>query len=198
MFEYKYRNFYEVLKNNDEKYGKNIAYFDNERKITFSRLKLKVDTFARFLEFIGVKRGDKVALVVANSPEFVIAFLGAGKLGAVPVPINTFLKEEEIAFIINDCEAKVLVSSSKYAKETRNLPQKTGIEKTIWEGDFEDLDEDNISFAEILSNLESHEKISYEPNIDDIAAIIYTSGTTGKPKGAMLSYKNIFANKPLP
>ena len=194
MFEYKYNSFYEILKEHAKNIPNSTAYFIGDRKIDFYRLKMKVDTFARFLEFIGVKKGDKVALVVANSLEFVIAFLATGRLGAVAVPINTFLKEEEIAFIINDSNAKILVASNQFAKNTENLLKKTPIEKIVWEGDRKDLDEDNISFQEILSNLESHERVSYKPNIDDLAVIIYTSGTTGKPKGAMLSYKNIFAN----
>lgn len=194
MFEYKFNSFYEALNEQAKKRPKHIALFDEDRKITYERLKLKVDTFARFLEFIGIKRDDKIALVVVNSTEFIVAFLATGKLGAVPVPINTFLKEDEITYILNDCEAKVLISSAKFAKETKNLFDKTGIEKIIWEGEFEDLNEKNISFKEILSNLESHEKIDYHPNIDDIATIIYTSGTTGKPKGALLSYRNIFSN----
>ena len=194
MFKYRYKNFYEVLEYHAKKRPKHIALFDENRKITYERLKLKVDTFARFLEFVGIKKSDKIALVVANSTEFIVAFLAAGKLGAIPVPINTFLKEEEIAYILNDCEAKILVSSAKFSKETKNLFDKTKIQKIIWEGEFEDLDEKNISFKEILSNLKSHEKIHYKPHIDDIATIIYTSGTTGKPKGAILSYRNIFAN----
>ncbi|NPA82207.1 MAG: fatty acid--CoA ligase [Epsilonproteobacteria bacterium] len=194
MFDYKYNSFYEVLSYHAKEYPSRTAYFIENRKIDFYRLKMKVDTFARFLEFIGVKKGDRVALVVENSLEFVVAFLAAGKLGAVAVPINTFLKEDEIAYILNDCEAKILVSSSKFAKNTQNLMEKTKVEKIVWEGERITLDENNISFKEILSNLESHEMVRYKPNIEDLAVIIYTSGTTGKPKGAMLSYKNIFAN----
>ncbi len=194
MFDYKYNNFYEVLTKHATESPSQTAYFIDNKKIDFYRLKMKVDTFARFLEFVGVKKGDKVALVVANSLEFVIALLASTKLGAVAVPINTFLKEDEIAYILNDCEAKILVSSSKFAKNTQNLIEKSKIEKIIWEGERISLDENNISFKEILSNLESHEIIHHKPKIDDLALIIYTSGTTGKPKGAMLSYKNIFAN----
>jgi len=194
MFDYEYNSFYEVLAHHAKEYANKTAYFIDNKKIDFYRLKMKVDTFARFLEFVGVKKGDRIALVVANSLEFVVSFLASGKLGAVAVPINTFLKEDEIAYILNDCGAKILISSSKFAKNTQNLMDKTKVEKIIWEGERISLDENNISFKEILSNLESHEIVHYKPNIDDLAVIIYTSGTTGKPKGAMLSYKNIFAN----
>jgi len=194
MFDYKYNSFYEVLAHHAKVIPDKTAYFMDDRKINFYRVKLKVDTFARFLEFIGIQKGDRIALVVANSLEFIVSFLAAGRLGAVVVPINTFLKEDEIAFILNDSNAKLLISSAKFAKNTENMIKKTSVEKIVWEGDRKELNENNISFNEILSNLESHEKVSYKPDINDLGVIIYTSGTTGKPKGAMLSYKNIFAN----
>ncbi len=194
MLEYRFNSFYEILSLHAQKRPKHTALFDGDRKISYKRLKLKVDTFARFLEFIGIKENDKIGILVANSPEFIVSFLAAGKLGAIPVPINTFLKEEEIAYILNDSGAKILISSAKFSKETKNLFDKTSIQKIIWEGDFEELDERNISFKEILSNLESHEKTLFNADIDHIATIIYTSGTTGKPKGAILTYRNIFSN----
>ncbi len=194
MFEYGYNTFYEVLREHAQNRPKATAYFIDDKKINFSRMLLKVDTFARFLEFLGLHKGERIGLVMANSLEFIIAFLAAQKLGAVPVPINNFLKEDEIVYILNDCEAKFLVASAKYSKELQNIFAKTGVKKIIWEGEYNGLDENNIAFSEILANLESHEKITQPVDIDDIATIIYTSGTTGKPKGAMLSYRNIFSN----
>ncbi|MRI58020.1 MAG: long-chain fatty acid--CoA ligase [Epsilonproteobacteria bacterium] len=194
MFDYRYNTFYEVLKEHAAKRPKATAYFVGDRKINFSRMLLKVDTFARFLELIGVHRGDKVGLYLANSPEFIVALLAAQKLGAIPVPINNFLKEDEVSFILNDCDAKILVASAQYSKELQNIFSKTNVQKIIWEGEYNGLDENNIAFSEILANLESHEKLTQNVDIDDIAVIIYTSGTTGKPKGAMLSYRNIFSN----
>jgi len=193
MIKYDYNNFYEVLEKNAEKFPKKTAYFIDDRKINWGRVKKKVDTFARTLEFLGVEKNDKVPVLVGNSLEFIVTVLGIQKIGAVAVPINTFLKEDEIAYIINDVEADLLIASAKFSNNLKNIRQKTGIKKIIWEGEFKNVDSDNISFSEILSNFESHE-VSELPKIDDLAFIIYTSGTTGKPKGAMLSYKNIFSN----
>ena len=190
---YPYNNFYEVLERNAKEYGRKVAYFIDKDKITWREVKRKVDTFARSLELLGVKKYDKVPIYVGNSLEYVIAFLGIQKIGAVPVPINTFLKEDEIAFIVNDVEAEIMVASSKFACNIKNIREKTSIKKIIWEGEPEKIDEDNISFKEILANIEPHEVIE-PPSLEDLAVIIYTSGTTGKPKGAMLTYKNIFAD----
>ncbi len=190
---YLYNNFYEVLLKNAKEIGKKPAYFIDNKKITWRDVKRNVDTFARALELIGVKKEDKVPIYVGNSLEYIIAFLGIQKIGAIPVPINTFLKEDEIAFILNDIGAKFLIASSKFKKNIPNIRKKTSVNKIIWEGDVSKVDEDNISFSEILANIEPHESVDL-PNLNDLAVIIYTSGTTGKPKGAMLTYKNIFAD----
>jgi len=193
MINYDYDNFYEILERNAAKYAKKTAYFIDDRKITWERVKKKVDTFARTLELLGVKKGDKVPLFVGNSIEYIVAFLGIQKLRAVVVPINTFLKEEEVAYILNDVDATIMVASTKLANSIKNIRALTSIKKIIWEGDYKEIDADNISFNEILSNFESHE-VTELPKIDDLAVIIYTSGTTGKPKGAMLCYRNFFSN----
>jgi len=193
MFNYEFNNFYEILERNAKQFPKKTAYFIDDRKVTWSRVKKKVDTFARTLEFLGVKEKDKIPLFVGNSIEYIVALLGIQKLGAIAVPINTFLKEDEVAFIVNDVEATLMIASSNLANSIKNIRKKTNIKKIIWEGEFKNIDADNISFSEILSNFESHE-VSELPEIDDLAVIIYTSGTTGKPKGAMLSYKNFFSN----
>ena len=190
---YKYNNFYEVLEKNAKKFRKKPAYFIDDKKITWEEVKKKVDTFARTLELLDVKKNEKVPLYVANSPEFIVAYLAIQKISAVPVPVNTFLKEDEVAFIVNDVEAKLLIASSKLSKNIQNIRKKTAVRKIIWEGDYPEIDEENISFSEILANYDPHESVEL-PDIDDLAVIIYTSGTTGKPKGAMLTYKNIFSN----
>ncbi len=194
MLEYKYNNFYDMIKENAKNFPKKSILFIDKRKVGNLRLKQKIDTFARFLEFSGIKNGDKVALIVENSEEFLISFFAVTKIGAVVVPVNTFLKKDEYEYILNDCEAKLLVSSPKFAKETKDLIHTTKAKKIVWTGDYEELDEQNYSFLEIAESLETHEQISSSPALDDMACIVYTSGTTGKPKGAMLSYRNIFSN----
>jgi len=77
MFNYEYNNFYEVLEKNAKNFPKKVAYFIDNRKVSWNRVKKKVDTFARTLEFLGVKKNDKVPVLVANSLEFIIAILSS-------------------------------------------------------------------------------------------------------------------------
>ncbi len=194
MFDYKYNNFYEIIENNSKKFPNKHVLFVDKQKTTNLNLKQKIDAFARFLELSGIKNGDKVALIVENSEEFIISFFGIAKIGAIVVPINTFLKKDEYKYIVNDCDAKLLISSPKFAPQTAELLENSKIEKIVWTDKYDKLDEKNYDFMEIAQNKEIHEQIAKAPSLDDLACIVYTSGTTGKPKGAMLSYRNIFSN----
>ncbi|NPA29540.1 MAG: fatty acid--CoA ligase [Epsilonproteobacteria bacterium] len=191
--EYPYRNFYEMLVAHAAKKPRRTALIAGKRTISYGRLLKKVDTLARFLELSGIERGDRVAIFMQNAPEFVVSLFAITKIGAVAVPVNTFLKSEEVAYILNDCGARMLMASGDLAKVVAPLWETTGIEKVVWEGEFASPDAKNIGFDEIFDILHTHEKVTL-PDLDDLAVIIYTSGTTGNPKGAMLSYRNIMHN----
>ncbi|MDD3462014.1 MAG: fatty acid--CoA ligase [Sulfurospirillaceae bacterium] len=194
MLEYTYKNFYELIEHNVQVSPKKPVLFIEDRKVDYLRLKQKIDTFARFLEFSGISKGDKVGIIVGNSEEFIISLFAISKIGSVAVPINTFLKNEEFEYILNDCSAKMLICSPAYEQETKTLLDSTKIEKIVWTDAYDKLDERNYSFSEITVSNETHEQIKNPPTLDDLACIVYTSGTTGKPKGAMLSYRNMFSN----
>ncbi len=194
MIEYRYQNFYEAIEHNAKVSPSKPVIFIEDRKVDNLRFKQKIDTFARFLEFSGVKSRDKIALIVGNSEEFMISLFAITKIGAIVVPINTFLKHEEFEYILGDCGAKMLICSPSLAKETKNLLYSTAVEKIVWTEDYDGFDDKNYSFAEIISSHEVHEQLLTPPKLDDLACIVYTSGTTGKPKGAMLSFRNLFSN----
>ncbi|WP_457641615.1 fatty acid--CoA ligase [Persephonella sp.] len=193
MAEYPYRNFYEVIEKNAEKFGKKTIIFEENIKITNKELKHYIDSFAKYLELIGIRKGDNVAVLLSNSKEFIISLLAISKLGAVTVPINTFLKKHEIEYILQNSDAKLLITQTKFAKEIENIFHNTPVEKIIWADSYPNLDERNLSFEEGLT-IEDYEHIKPQGELEDTFVIIYTSGTTGKPKGVMLSYKNIFSN----
>ena len=194
MTKYKYQNFYEIIESNASVAPNKTAIFMEERKVSNLRLKQDVDTFTRFLEFSGIKKGDRVAMIVVNSVEFVVSLFAITKIGAIAVPINTFLKKDEYEYIVSDSGAKLLISSTSLSKETKGLLDTTQIEKIVWTEKYDELDEKNYSFAEMDVSYEANEVGIEKPALDDLACIIYTSGTTGKPKGAMLSFRNILSN----
>jgi len=191
---YPYQNFYDMLNAASTSSPNKTVIFVDDRKVTYKAFIQKVDAFARFLEIAGVNVGDKVALIAPNSEEFVISVYAATKIGAVVVPVNNMLKANEYEYILNDCEAKVLVTSMQYRKEVEGLRESTKVEKMIWVDEAPQIDNNNIVFDEVLETHRHGDESKGLCKLDDMAIIFYTSGTTGYPKGAMMSYRNIFHN----
>jgi long-chain acyl-CoA synthetase len=180
MVQYPYNNFYEILESNEKRFAKKPIIFLGKEKVTNQELKVKVDNLANYLDEQDISKGDKVAIILGNSTEFIISLFAITKLGAIAVPVNNFLKHEELGYIIENCQAKIVISSSDYKDELLLI-------KDI-KSDFLWID------TQDLSTKFNYNESSSNATIDDLAVIIYTSGTTGNPKGAMLSYKNIFSN----
>lgn len=185
---YPHNNFYEMAVTNATKNPNKKVVFIDDVKITNKELLKKIDALALYLQKCGFCEDEKVALVLPNSLEFLVAVFAIGKLGGVVVPINNMLKRDEIIYILNDCEAKILLTSREFEKELRDLGGVTTLDKTLW------IEEK--AFQEVLQSKNSLHVSPFcvSKNLDDLAVIFYTSGTTGHPKGAMLSYRNIFSN----
>ncbi|MDR2342488.1 MAG: fatty acid--CoA ligase [Campylobacteraceae bacterium] len=194
MLDYSYKNFYEMISHNAKEHPKQTVIFCDEQKTSNLALKQKVDKLASFLRKLGIKKNDTVGLIIGNGEEFIVSFLAVTKIGAISVPVNTFLKHEEFEHILNDCDAKLLFSSVSYEKETKRLLVSTKIEAIIWTDAYGYLDGKNIDYHSIINAKDEPRDEKIDVEIDDLACIIYTSGTTGKPKGAMLSYRNMLSN----
>ena len=192
---YPYQNFYQMLETNVRSVGDKTLIFIDENKINYRQFLKKVDAFARFLEIAGIQKADRVALIAPNSEEFIISVFAATKIGAVIVPVNNMLKAKELEYILNDAEVKMLVTSSQFLKEVKGLLDEVPtLKKVVWIDDAPLLNSSNVMFDEVLS-IEPHiEEQVISMKLDDLAIIFYTSGTTGKPKGAMMSYRNLFSN----
>jgi len=189
---YTFNNFYEIIAFHAKKRKNKVALLIDETKITYEEIKERVDKLAAFLVDKDVKEGDKVALFLRNSPEFIYSIFAISKIGAILVPINTFLKEEELSYILKDSGSSVLIASVIHSKVVNQSQAGTLCGFIIWEGDEAIRDEKHLHFHEALQNDSTVEhKIR---GLEDTAVIVYTSGTTGKPKGAMLSNKNVLSN----
>ncbi|BAU64850.1 AMP-dependent synthetase and ligase [Stanieria sp. NIES-3757] len=165
------------------------ALIFEEKSYTYQELDRLANRMANGLTKLGVTKGDRVALFLPNIPEFIISYLGTLKLGAIAVSLNVMLKSSEVSFILNDCTAKVLVTTEELREQVikPDIPQLQTIllaEQQIGRG---------ISLDWIIANA-SPEAEAIDLNKKDPAAIVYTSGTTGFPKGATLSHGNIVSN----
>jgi len=189
---YAFNNFYELIAHQGSKRKNKVALLIGEEKITYQEVLKNVDTLAAYLDEKGVKEGDKVALFLRNSAEFIYAIFAVSKLGAIVVPVNTFLKSEELSYILEDSGSSVLIASSIHTKVVNGSQASELCNCILWEGESPVEDENNLSLQTALQS--NHTIVTRASRLDDTAVIVYTSGTTGKPKGAMLSNKNILSN----
>ncbi len=166
-------------------------------KFEFERLQALVEKMAASLAAAGVEKGDRVALMLPNCPQYVISFLATVRLGAVVTQINPLYVEREIAYILNDSGAEtVVVYADVYGRVKSVLPD-TDLKTAIvvdFQGEPQGLDPGHSSFGDFLS-----EDADPAPEVDidpaaDVAALQYTGGTTGVSKGAMLTHRNLVAN----
>jgi long-chain acyl-CoA synthetase len=147
---------------------------DDEISLTWSELRDRVDALAGGLAQLGVKRGDKVALMLLNRPEFHIADLAVMTLGATPFSIYGTFTREQIEYVVGDAGARVALIESAFAERFPELEHVLVLEDG-WPSD-EGFD------------AEPHWR-AIEP--DDEITLIYTSGTTGPPKGVQLVHRNL-------
>jgi long-chain acyl-CoA synthetase len=181
---------------------KTAIIFQGER-YSYQQVLDRVQRLSGALIDLGINQGDRVAILLKNSPQYIISYYAIARIGAVCVPINNFLKGEEIEYILQDCEVSCFITSEEYLERIDAMVSSLHNLKHI----ILDENEETIkSFAHKINSAIAfhslHSLYQREPLIsvnrdfsaEDLAVIIYTSGTTGFPKGAMLSHKNLISN----
>jgi long-chain acyl-CoA synthetase len=147
---------------------------------------------ANSLESLGVKKGQHIACMLPNSPDFCAAIYALWSIGAVFIPINPMYKSEELKFVLQDSEAEgIIIHSLLYSlldKIREELPKLKKV-ITVGTGVGENPDLKTL----VLEGKVERKKIDIEPK-EDLAAILYTGGTTGMPKGVMLTHYNLLSN----
>jgi len=163
------------------------ALIADERRYSYQQLNERVNRISNALKNLGVKKSDKVSLLLYNCSEFIESVYGISKLGAVAVPLNYRLKQDELEYIIRHSDAVTLIYDYEFDSLVSRLKSKLPCIKNyivVGEGDGLCLNYENV-----LSNSELREPLAVVRETDP-ASIIYTSGTTGLPKGAMLTHRN--------
>lgn len=172
--------FAESARRNSEK----PAIFWGEEAFPYTHIGNSAQSTASCLrKQFGLKNGDRVGIWLKNCPEFVPSVFGILAAGGVVVPINNFLKADEVGYILNDAEIDVLITDAELSVHESGLQAQRPSLKLF-------RIDDQPSAIEAGENPE----FASEATEDDLAVIIYTSGTTGRPKGAMLSHGNLLHN----
>jgi len=174
-----------------QKHSEKTAVFWGDAKFTYSELS------SRTLFVLGVLRqqfnvapGDRVALWLKNGPEFIPALLGVLQTGGVVVPINNFLKPDEVSYILNDAGIDVIITDTELGAHFEALRANRPTLKLM------NVETVLSSFPNPPGGMRFDTELLRNPTRkeEDLAVLIYTSGTTGKPKGAMLSHGNLLHN----
>lgn len=158
---------------------------------TWSQLHRRVSALAGALHRRGVDAGDRVMILMLNRPEFVETFLAVNLLGAIAVPVNFRLTPAELAFLVDDCEAGVVVTEPVLAAVATAVRDLTPVLRTVVvAGAPGDHDYGVQGYEDLIGETGEPAAPVDVPN-DDPALIMYTSGTTGRPKGAVLTHTNL-------
>jgi long-chain acyl-CoA synthetase len=161
-------------------YPHNNALLYDAEAISYRELYQRASAVSRLLVNRGIQPGDRVVLCLENTPLFYVAYYGTWQIGAVVVPLNTFLKETELTHIIHDAQPALIITHA----ERIEMFKAAGVDlpPVLTEADIPTESQP----------LRADELVTLAP--DATAALLYTSGTTGFPKGVMLSSKNIITN----
>ncbi|MFB8089737.1 class I adenylate-forming enzyme family protein [Streptomyces sp. NPDC055992] len=185
-----------------------LAYFDG--RLSYRETDELSDSVAGHLAARGLERGDRVAIMLQNSPQFVLALLGAWKAGATVVPLNPMYKSAEVGHVLKDAEVTALICADRaweaYLRDTAAAAPGVRIALTACELDLQTKNDERVLNFERLPVAEDADDLvavarrglaapaDRDLTAADTALISYTSGTSGTPKGAMNSHGNIMVN----
>lgn len=168
-----------------------IRLIYEDREISSMEIVRQQRKLATVLKNLGVQRGDRIIVQLPNCPEVLYSFNAIWRLGAVIVPINYLIGEDETAHIYRDSGAKVVISSKIYLPKIQACKTKApNVKIAILIED--DAPEGTYSYYALMDK--SLEKSIVETADDDIAVLVYTAGTTGKAKGVMQTHGALYAN----
>lgn len=168
--------------------GAKPAIIYKDQPVSYSQLLARVQRFAHALKKLGVKPDDKVAIMMNNCPELVIAYFACAYLGAVAVPVNIFYKERELEYLLRDSDAVALIANPTFAEFYSKIERKPPLFKwLIVNGSYRE----GLEFAKLEAGAPAG-SFKAQCTEGSVAEILYTSGTTGDPKGTLLTHKNLF------
>jgi long-subunit acyl-CoA synthetase (AMP-forming) len=171
-----------------------VRTIDDSTAYTWTELRARADALAGGLARLGVGRGDTVALMLNNRPEFFVADLAAATLGAVPFSIYQTLPPEQIRYVVGDAGARVAIIEREFLepfmRARTDLPALEHVIIVDADGVAGTLTLDAASAANPRFDAAASAAAVHP---DDLVTLIYTSGTTGPPKGVQLSHRNVFS-----
>ncbi len=178
----------EMLENSADRYGDRTAYLiprkDNIHTLTYGEVIEYVKRIGRHLRELGIGKGDNIAILGENRPEWSISYFTVSWIGATAVPLDPSGSVESHKFILGFSEARAIFLSASYLRDFRPVIEELkGLEQVIIMDKFDEI------YGRYSRGVE-RERISQQ----ELSEILFTSGTTGNPKGVMLTHENVMSN----
>jgi long-chain acyl-CoA synthetase len=173
-------------------FGEYVTLIFEGKEYTNAQIHEKSKRLAAGLKRIGIKPGDKVMVFMPNCPEALMAYPAIWRMGAIIVPVLFLLERHEVAYIAGDCEAVAVITSPEFLYKVQEARQNISTLRHVIVIGSEERP-NTISFDRLAGESEPDESI-YPTDDEDVAVLLYTSGTTGRPKGVMLTHRNLYAN----
>ncbi|GAY26172.1 long-chain-fatty-acid--CoA ligase [Desulfurococcaceae archaeon AG1] len=200
---------FDIIEKSAKRFPNKVAVIFYGKRITYSEIYRQSLNLAGYLASIGVRKGDRVAVCIGNSPHWYVNAFGVLRANAILVSINPLLSEDEIKYILDDSGAKVVITLSDNAKTFIKLKHRTNVKHIIcghWRDYLPEKPEieppkDIINAPPIPEDVDAKwidivtkdfEPPPVEVSVDDKAMIIYTSGTTGVPKGVVHTHRTMW------
>jgi len=175
-------------------YPNAIAIRDGARATTYRETGRRIHQSASALRNLGLQKGDRVATLLLNTPEYYELYYSTLVSGTVIVPLNTRWNVRDIAFSISDSGSRVLVVDRKFAPLVPEIQILAPALETILIAGSGESDDGMLPYNALVDAADPEQHAWDDPREDDLAGLFYTSGTTGGPKGVMLSHRNLYTN----
>ncbi|WP_134773730.1 acyl--CoA ligase family protein [Ornithinimicrobium flavum] len=183
------------LERSSQVWGGTVAAVLDDRQLTYAELAEEAQRLARALEGAGVARGDRVAYLMPNVPEMLVAHFGVPLVGGVLVAVNTRLSADEIAYILQHSGAKVLVADPQLAELGQRALGGSGTDAPlVVTGPAGEVPGGGTPYADFLAAGSSTVFDWTVPDEHDPITLNYTSGTTGRPKGVLYTHRGAYLN----
>lgn len=172
-----------------------VAMIIDDREYTFRQLNERTNRVANFLQEKGIKKGDRISVLLFNSTEFMEVYFAAAKIGAIFVPLNYRLVPMELEYQLNDCGSRLLVFHDDFISTIESIYSRIPVEKDKYVVVGENTPDWSLNYNDIINKYPGEEPELEEPvGWEDPQAIMYTSGVTGNPKGALLPHRKTLFN----
>jgi long-chain acyl-CoA synthetase len=181
----------DIVRFNAERFKNRTAFRDEKREVSFAAVNSRANAFCNALLGLGIAKGDRIAVLLNNCVEYNELLFALPKAGFVIVPLNYRLVGKELKYLINNSETKALIFGQEFNDTVDEIREELDtVEFFITVGERTSA---TLDYEKLITGASSRE-VSTALDEHDLAYILYTSGTTGRPKGAMLTHRNILTN----